>query len=388
MLRTTPSLSKTGLLLYALCTLCYVTGCAPIYHFTHYHAPFKRLSDRHRTYYQNSRTGRILAKDEGCRTYCEPDCFGYESTCWSPWPEHCLNCPQPDSDLSAPMAHEPQPHSDSLTVDELIVRRLSPALDSPTVPASNGDSRRQTAEQLLVELSKHSDHLQPATAARAALAGGGREPAGFPSTDTASEMELGPAFEALNLDFDGEAATAAPGQESPAASPADTTLPSLEKDVLRGAAPSHVAAEAQPSSARQPSGDDFNAGWVNLVTAVPSAAEPSAAVPFGESAFPALEQATSGAVSSPRAGAGNAAAETPALTEPRPGRQGTDRQTGSVGSGPHQSATEPVLHRLKLPVQAVNHSSLLFVGEAQEPATRESPGRPARTTGTVVRILP
>lgn len=75
------------------------TGCkGPMaYHFKHYHSPFRAIADSNKSYFHSSETGRIIPKNP-CASYCEPACFGYEPTCWSPWPAECPgNCPMPES---------------------------------------------------------------------------------------------------------------------------------------------------------------------------------------------------------------------------------------------------------------------------------------------------
>lgn len=32
--------------------------------------------------------------------YNSPDCFGFRSTCWQKWPEHCTTCPSPFAPLA------------------------------------------------------------------------------------------------------------------------------------------------------------------------------------------------------------------------------------------------------------------------------------------------
>ncbi len=68
-----------------------ISGCAPLHHLVD-HPASQMLANKHRTYYHSPHSGRVIPKD-GCFTYCEPGCFGYEPTCWQPWPAECPNCP-------------------------------------------------------------------------------------------------------------------------------------------------------------------------------------------------------------------------------------------------------------------------------------------------------
>ena len=69
------------------------SGCAPAYHFLHYHAPFEAIARSNKSYFHSQQTGRVIEKNP-CATYCEPGCFGYEPTCWTKWPAECPeNCP-------------------------------------------------------------------------------------------------------------------------------------------------------------------------------------------------------------------------------------------------------------------------------------------------------
>ena len=73
-----------------------VSGCAKLYHLSHYNFFGKEWADHQRTYYHSPYTGRIIAKEHGHFCVAEPPCFGYEPTCWTPWPAQCpQQCNQP-----------------------------------------------------------------------------------------------------------------------------------------------------------------------------------------------------------------------------------------------------------------------------------------------------
>ncbi len=88
-----------GLFLMA-CTALATSGCASMYHVAHYNwlTTFEQtVSDHHRSYFHSGRTGRIIAKTHRHASPVEPDCFGYEPTCWYNWPAHCVSaCPPPE----------------------------------------------------------------------------------------------------------------------------------------------------------------------------------------------------------------------------------------------------------------------------------------------------
>jgi len=77
-------------------TMFLASGCAHVYHLTHYNALGYLVADQHRPYYQSPHTGRIIAKTHGHFCPTEPACFGFEPTCWTPWPAQCpQQCNQP-----------------------------------------------------------------------------------------------------------------------------------------------------------------------------------------------------------------------------------------------------------------------------------------------------
>ena len=92
-------------LVLALTTLA-TTGCAKLYHATHYNAVTEAINEHRRPYYHSSHTGRIIAKKHGKYQPVEPPCYGYEPTCWQAWPLDCPNCPPPDRVMSDQVSPE------------------------------------------------------------------------------------------------------------------------------------------------------------------------------------------------------------------------------------------------------------------------------------------
>lgn len=70
-----------------------------------------------------------------------PACYGYHSTCWSPWPEECETCPPPLS------------YSATADLSEVPKQSSAPKVSKEMVPG-NPQPRR----------SKNSDQVKPATA--------------------------------------------------------------------------------------------------------------------------------------------------------------------------------------------------------------------------------
>jgi hypothetical protein len=74
-----------------------------------------------------------------------PSCFGYHSTCWSPWPEECPNCPPP---IRLPPTEELEP-SPVPAVPPSAPAELPPANKQPSVP-----EERPLPQERLENMSK------------------------------------------------------------------------------------------------------------------------------------------------------------------------------------------------------------------------------------------
>jgi len=128
-------IAVVGVLVAASCTGC---GKPMLYHFKHYQRPFAAISKSNQTYFHSSQTGKIIEKDP-CANYCEPGCYGYEETCWTPWPAECAgNCPsvQADPVMEYGAPYEGQVLTDgAMTVDQSV---LPPAPVYQEAPAPDG----------------------------------------------------------------------------------------------------------------------------------------------------------------------------------------------------------------------------------------------------------
>lgn len=101
--------------LFALST----AGCGKsmMYHFKHYQRPLAAIAKSNQTYFHSSQSGKIIEKDP-CAQYCEPDCFGYEPTCWSQWPQECAgNCPT----VPSTPAVQAMPYDGQIILDHEVV---------------------------------------------------------------------------------------------------------------------------------------------------------------------------------------------------------------------------------------------------------------------------
>ena len=82
------------------------SGCARTYHLTHYNCLGLLAAEHYRPYFHSPQTGRIIAKEHGHFCTVEPPCFGFEPTCWNPWPAECPQQCNPPSQVNVPILME------------------------------------------------------------------------------------------------------------------------------------------------------------------------------------------------------------------------------------------------------------------------------------------
>lgn len=116
--------------------------------------------------------GECNTVDYSC--YAVWPCFGYQSTCWRPWPEECVTCPSPYSALPAtgevlpgaplieggrPELPMPMPPAPVQPIPAQPVP-IQPMPEPPTPPANPRDGIEPQSYQAPLSLS--SSQLQPA----------------------------------------------------------------------------------------------------------------------------------------------------------------------------------------------------------------------------------
>jgi hypothetical protein len=128
-------------------------GCAHTYHALHYNHIARALHEHPRSYYHSEHTGRIIPKDV---PYCpvELPCFGYEPTCWLPWPADCPKCPVVETIIQGQIPHEPivpgPPH------DSIVTEPPPPPSALPNEPAVEDIPSNQSEAPPLPDSTQNS----------------------------------------------------------------------------------------------------------------------------------------------------------------------------------------------------------------------------------------
>ncbi len=124
---------------------------------------------------QNPCAGR--ASEMSCRPRCQgyqmvaPACFGYHSTCWSPWPVDCKACPPPLAYPATDDVSEAQEPSSALKdSNELGPSNLEPssspnsAQEKPQTEPETSEPGKDSSSQLPHSSEQPSAQPQPAEA--------------------------------------------------------------------------------------------------------------------------------------------------------------------------------------------------------------------------------